>query len=295
MSKANKQKIDTIEVDMLIDHYVSVIDNRPKALFSRFLVKGYTYTTLDTVNESYFKSALKAKILLGMLITLLDDMADNPHYFNPSLLKILYKVGGPCQCGYQEVQSEKEKQIIELTQLLIKNIQNILHGLPNWQACQEIFLFDVWQIYLANRYSELMTAFPSIRNMTEAKIYGPFNMGMVAAGMIDLMALNKFNEKELGVCREIFLIGQRLGRIGNLIATFEREKKECDGTNEMALYLEKFPHTQHKYLSTLKKEHHKGIKKIKKKKALLRSFNTKRYSRGLEKLFKLHLSMMGTI
>lgn len=288
-------KQQTLTIDEIIDHYLSIINIRPRVLFSHFLVEGYKITALNTIDPQWAKRSLDAKIMLGMLITLLDDLADNPRYFNPELLRILYQIGGQYPQFKKRFFSAHELKIIKLTEFLIMNIKKTLFSLPNYNSLYKIFLFDIWQIYLSNRYSELMTAFPAVRNLTEAKLYGPYNMGMVAAGMIDLMASSSAMIDELGKCREIFLLGQRLGRIGNLIATYEREKNEKDLTNEIFIYNNATIHSHNNYREILKKEHDVGIENIFHQANSIKSFNTQLYSIGLEKLFSLHQSMTGTI
>ncbi len=285
-----------LSIEAVIDYYREILPLRPRALFSKFLAEGYRDTSLSNIATEHYSHTFRAKMLLGMLITLLDDLADNPHYFNPKLLRILYNVGSKIRDLSTDTLSEHESEIVALTDFLIADIKTSLANLPNWNILQNIFLFDIWQIYLSNRFSELMTASPWVRNITEAKFYGPYNMGMVAAGMIDLMATPSLVLSELGKCREIFLLGQRLGRIGNLIATFARENDENDHTNEIAIYLEgasqqSFVH----YRDTLKKEHDLGIKKIARQRKFITNFDTKIYSQGLIKLFELHRSMMGVI
>lgn len=282
-------------IDDIIDHYISIINIRPRVLFSHFLVEGYKITALSNIDPQCAGPCLDAKIMLGMLITLLDDLADNPRYFNPELLRILYQIGGQSPSFKSSVFSEHELEIIELTEFLIMNIKKILSSLPNYQSLYKIFLFDIWQIYLSNRYSELMTAIPAVRNLTEAKFYGPYNMGMVAAGMIDLMATSSLELNELGKCREIFLLGQRLGRIGNLIATYEREQNEDDLTSEISIYNEINFHHHSSYQEILKHEHELGLREISHHEHSIKNFNTSLYSVGLEKLFALHQSMIGTI
>ena len=80
-----------------------------------------------------------------------------------------------------------------------------------------------------------MGRYPFIRNLSESRSLGPYNMGMVAAGMIDVIGSHKFPLCELGSLREGLVMGQRLGRIANLLSTFHREISEDDKTNEILL------------------------------------------------------------
>lgn len=223
-------------VELLANKYERVLQNRDRRLFTEFLVRGYRQTTLESVPQELREQVVYAKVCLGMLITLYDDLADNPLYYNPKLLHHLYRLNlGELMLAPLGL-SAQEQKIFQLARDLFTELELSLRCFVNYVSLKEILVFDIKQIFLANQYAELTTAHPTIRNLTESKAQGPYNMGMVAAGMIDLMASNNFKSEELGAMREMFIKGQRLGRIGNLLFTFEREKKEGDVTNEILLH-----------------------------------------------------------
>ena len=63
---------------------------RKKELFLQFLPVGYTYVTLTCIDPELFFELLINKTKIGMLITLYDDLADNPKRKNSKLLKCFY-------------------------------------------------------------------------------------------------------------------------------------------------------------------------------------------------------------
>ena len=113
--------------------------------------------------------------------------------------------------------------------------------------------------------------------------------------MIDLMGIKNINYDELGRCREIFITGQRLAKIANTISTFTREEQEGDVTNEIMCLLSSNKNDFSFYKNKLEKEFLSGIKLIKKSKNRIKSFDSLKYAHGIEKLFDLHMSLIGKI
>ena len=68
-------------------------------------------------------------------------------------------------------------------------------------------------------------------NTTEHNLYTPHNMHIVVCFTFDIMASDDFDRSELGRLREIAWHTQCMGRIGNLVTTWERELREQDFTS----------------------------------------------------------------
>lgn len=71
------------KIEHAINYYLSLVNTRKKELFEYFLYKGYQCTALNTLEKKERYNAFNAKMYLGMLITLIDDLADNPKCLNP--------------------------------------------------------------------------------------------------------------------------------------------------------------------------------------------------------------------
>jgi hypothetical protein len=112
-------------------------------------------------------------------------------------------------------------------------------------------------------------------------------MGIVMAGMIDLMSISTFKINELGQSREIFLLGQRAGRISNVLTTLEREIYEKDITNEILSYNHK--NTQSS-ITDLELELADIINRLMNYKNI-KCFSTAKYSIGIKKLHDLHQNL----
>jgi hypothetical protein len=144
---------------------------------------------------------------------------------------------------------------------------------------------------MANAYSELLTKHPALINGSENRAYLHHNMGIVMAGMIDVMSLPYFHMAELGEARALFLLGQRAGRISNVLTTFDREQGENDLTSEL---LARRPDESLNFkCEALKGERKALLKEI--DNYNFRSFSAVEYRRGIQDLHQLHVNLKGVI
>lgn len=272
--------------------YRQVIPYRSDLLFTEFLPRGYTMTTLSCVPDEHFYRVLFIKCNLGMFITLLDDFADNPELRNKDLLDKLYRVPFDDEFIEPEKTTEMERKICELALSLRSKMKSSIQHLPSFLTFYDVFKFDFEQVMRANQYSELMTDNPEIINPIECSQFGPYNMGMVLAGMIDLMSCPELSDP-LGIPRQAFIIGQRHARLSNVMTTMEREKAEGDATNEI-IGLSRY------YGSSIGQQRERAEDEMSQIICELEEINTtqfdmRRYIRGLQNLHTLHKSLMGTI
>ena len=164
--------------------------------------------------------------------------------------------------------------------------------LKNYNKLCRIFYFDLKQFFLANQYCELLTDQPYLSNGLENRLYLHHNMGIVMAGMIDLMSLPDLNISELGQARALFLLGQRAGRISNVVTTYKREQQENDLTNELFAFngskdftfnfqlLEQEIRTLFQQMYTYKN---------------IKTFSAVQYRNGIKSLHRLHMNLKGVI
>ncbi len=284
------------ELEVLISAYRRGSSIRSDALFREFLPAGYRLTTLDSVRADRFSAVVLAKVHLGMLITLYDDFADHPRHLNPRLLSRLYGLNLGCDQPMPGCLTAAEKRTFELARYLFDQLDRLLARVsfpPHYTQLLPVLRFDLEQFYTANRHAELMTRVPGIRNLTEARQLGPHNMGMVAAGTIDLMATDNFDCAELGRCREVFLLGQRLGRISNLVLTFDRERAEGDATNEIEIASQAGGGSLASCRRALLQEFSEKLVQV--RAAKIGSFGVDSYAGGLLALHGLHRSFQGVI
>ena len=81
------------------------------------------------------------------------------------------------------------------------------------------------------RYALLVNQSPSVLNNIEHDLYQPHNMQIMFMSSVDLCASPAFDVNELGIAREIFWHAQRMGRIGNMLTTWQREVLDRDFTS----------------------------------------------------------------
>lgn len=280
-------------VSSIVSDYLSVSSSRPEILFRHFLPTGYRKTTLSSVPDEHLESAIVAKVHVGMLITLYDDLADHPGQRNPRLLGELYRLNVGVRRRAPAGLRGGERRIFELARHLFARLDDVLVELPGREWLLPALRFDIEQFYAANRHAELISALPAARNESESRVLAPHNMGMIAVGMIDLMTVAAPHRAELGLCREVLQMGQRVGRISNVVFTFERELAEGDVTNEIAIISEgrRVPIADAR--AALLKERDEELARIRRYR--LRDLCTDRYVDGLAQLHALHASLHGRI
>jgi len=81
---------------------------------------------------------------------------------------------------------------------------------------------------MSQEYSIMVNTDRSVVNIIENEIYGPHGTLVMAHGTVDLMCSPGFDIKELGLLREILMIGQKVAQICNMINTYIREIDEED-------------------------------------------------------------------
>lgn len=263
-----------------------LVPHRKMSLFNEFLPQGYELTTINTVSS--LSEVMKAKVLLGTIITLYDDLADRPDLLNRDLLSLMYQIPfGPIDHEPNRL-NRVDKDLYLLAKSLFFQLKEILINLPQYGRLKDLFEFDLKQFFLANQYAEIVTEVPAIFNTLENKLYMHHNMGIVMAGMIDLMSLGQLFIEELGKAREVFLLGQRAARISNIVTTYEREAIEKDRTNELDLSLPDNIILFNK--ERLEREQRQILKKMDQI-VKIRLFSIHYYLDGIKKLHHLHLIM----
>ncbi len=269
-------------------------------MFTIFLRKGYALTTLDSVDSGHFSRLQYCKLLLGMRITLHDDLADNPLLFNPKLLRELYSIPFRDTHRTPPFMGEQDQSIFEMAMFIHRELFTEILDFPNFCKLENLFEFDLEMTDLGTKYSAVITESPNFSNLRESVAFGHYNMGMMAAATLDMMASSSINLDSVGRYRDVFLLGQRMGRISNLIATFDREVAEGDETSEVLIHGRQkselaFP--AQKYLAALEEEFKCKLEEIQiiASNEPDSSFSINSYANGLVELHNLHLSLMGTI
>lgn len=270
----------------------NIAPHRNPTLFRKFLVQGYTATTLSSISKADFSEVLRAKICLGTMITLFDDFADRPTQKDPHLLNTLYQFNFS-RAHFQGNINLSNNRVTTFAKSLFTEMYNILSRQPNYSTFLELLNFDLSQFYSANQYSYLITSFPQINNLMENRLYSHHNMGMVLSGMIDLVSSNGIVLSELGLIRSVFLMGQRLGRIFNVLYTHRREILDCDQTGELSAFPKSLSVETARLL--LERECEILFRRIRKVENCITTFSVNSYVDGLLEVQKLYQQLEGII
>jgi hypothetical protein len=196
----------------------------------------FIYKLNGIINPFNFsnESTRNVKTLFIVFLVLIDDVAEKPEngFFSNNLLESFYKNSFPKTITLTRNENNYLKFSIDLWTYIQKRIKKYSY----YKKIEEIFYFDIKQIFNAIEYSHLVNKHTFLINEKEHWAYSPYTLqGMINCD-IDLM--NNFNLKleEMGVVREIFLSAQKLARITNCFATWEREIEEGDITNSLFVY-----------------------------------------------------------
>ena len=127
--------------------------------------------------------------------------------------------------------SPAQREYIELADRLWREVKSRTERYPRHKEFADLLDYDYRQLGNVMRYSHLINRCPEMLNEAEHDIYTPHNMHIMICSTIDLMASPAFERRELGRLRELIWHAQCMGRIGNLVTTWQREVHERDFTS----------------------------------------------------------------
>ncbi len=207
----------------LIKEYEQVGDRN--SFLWRWVRRGVEITTLSTVPEERWDHVCDTKALGVVFDVLVDDVADaeSDSHFLEKLIAITRDE--PVDITHL---SEKRKKYFLFTLKVWKLMWERFSSYPRYEEFKDVLKYDYRQLMNSMRYSLLIKDHPFIMNVAEHDAYLPHNMHMVASGTIDVMTSEEFDIEDMGRLRKILLYAQYMGRIGNLVTTWEREIWEKD-------------------------------------------------------------------
>jgi hypothetical protein len=204
----------------------------------RWVRRGVEITTMACVPKERFDHVCDTKVFGVVFDVLLDDVAD--YFGQTEFLESLIALTERSDYEAPAALSAKDRELFDYTRFVWGTIQDRIRGYPRYEEFREVFEFDFRQLLNSMRYSNLIKTRPWLMNLNEHDAYLPHNMHMVVSSTIDLMASPGFDRRELGLLRKAVLYAQYMGRIGNLVTTWEREIRERDfssGIFPLALHL----------------------------------------------------------
>ena len=195
----------------------------------KWCLEGVSLTSLPCVDAELRHANNVTKVLGVMLDVLLDDVADQSGQedYLERLLEIPYAVVPPTFTEFSQEQQAYAETACRVWDAIIARAQ----AYPRYAEFQTLLRFDYAQLLNTMRYSHMINRDPQLVNLAEHDLYLPHNMHMMVSGTLDLMCSRAFDRTELGRLREVLWHAQCMGRIGNLITTWERELAERDFTS----------------------------------------------------------------
>jgi hypothetical protein len=191
--------------------------------------QGVEVTTLPCVAAELRDEVCDTKVQGVMLDVLLDDVAARKGD-GELLEKLLSLPFGGRGGGFSEFPPQ-DRAYAEFTVDVWREIQARAAGFPRYAEFARLLRYDYIQLFNVMRYSHLVNDNLALLNLAEHDLYTPHNMHMMVSATLDLMCSPDFDAGEVGKVRDAVWNAQCMGRIGNLVTTWERELAEGDFTS----------------------------------------------------------------
>lgn len=266
-------------------------------------------TTLPCVDPEWHDHVCDTKTLGVLFDVLLDDVADRSG--DPAFLEeLLAPIDGQRTPDFSRF-SAQEQAYAEFASQVWHEIANRAQTYPRHAEFAAVLHFDYLQLANVMRYSHLLNGTPELLNLTEHDLYTPHNMHIMVCSTLDLMCSPGFDKCELGRLRELVWCAQCMGRIGNLVTTWQRELHEGDFTSgvyaravmcgDLSVAQLRHPdpavieaaianHGHETFFLRRWEEHRRTLLAREKE---IRSFDVAKYAGGFQRLICLHLGSRG--
>lgn len=194
----------------------------------RWCALGVRLTTLPCVDGAWREHACDTKVLSIMLNVLVDDVADrrDPGPLLPALLSVV-RGATPNVANLPR----HDQDHVRFTKRVMDEYWRRVEQYPCCSALRDLLEYDLDQLFNSIHYSALLNRQLGLLNVVEHDLYSPHNMMMMSFATLDLMCSPRFETHELGKLREAIWHAQWMGRIGNLLSTWEREIAAGDFTS----------------------------------------------------------------
>ncbi len=210
-----------------VDEYARVGDRDP--YLWKWCRCGVEITTLPCISPAMREELCDTKVLGVMLDVLMDDVADQ-HGDETLLEHLLCSPYGRPQSDLSQF-APQQRAYAQFTDAVWQEIQRRVRQYPRFGEYADLLRYDYLQLFNTMRYSHLLNGDLALLNLAEHDLYLPHNMHMMISATVDLMCSPEFDRTELGLLREAVWNAQYMGRIGNLVTTWERELREGDYTS----------------------------------------------------------------
>lgn len=211
----------------LIREYNRRIGHRPEYLW-RWLYAVFPRYRLSSVPDRFHGTVREQKLLLTIYYTLIDDLAD--YYEDRETFmeaRKLPRAGIEVYYGRPDVDDDYLAFTETVWETVEAGLRTAARSAEFWPA----FEFDCQQVLNAVHYGILVHEIPELATEFGTDAYNEHNMAQFSYADIDVMFSPAFDASELRPLREVVWRAQRLARISNWVATWEREIEEGDLTS----------------------------------------------------------------
>lgn len=195
----------------------------------RWCRHGVDLTTLPCALPELRAHVCDTKLLSIVLCVLLDDVADQ-HGDSRLLDALLETTPSAPEISWRNL-SVAERKHAEVTQSLWAEYWSRQESYPAHARFAPVLRYDLTQFFNTMRYSHLVNSQPYLLNMVEHDLYTSHNMMMISFATLDLMCSQSFPLAEVGMLRQAMWHAQCMGRVGNLLSTWQRELRDRDFTS----------------------------------------------------------------
>jgi hypothetical protein len=306
------QEIKAVEFAQPLDNWIRRYEKcgQRKRFLWQWCAKGVRLTTLPSVDPALREEVFHTKMLSILFGTLIDDIADQEQ--DREMLESAMAIEQVDLRRDSLVPWDERRRVyIETISDLWAEVWSRCKKYPRFSSLEHLLRFDNQQILNAMRYALLVNEQPSLVNIIEHDHYQPHNMQIMFMATVDLCASPMFDLSELGMARQVFWHAQRMGRIGNMITTWEREVLDRDFSSGVFAHAIHKGHIRptdltalpaHEIMSILEEagcqdhfiaewEKHRDIMQA--KISQIRSLDLEPYVTAFEHLIKLHLCSRG--
>ncbi|SDJ54287.1 terpene synthase family protein [Natronorubrum texcoconense] len=208
----------------IADAYDERIADRDRSLW-RWFYRATAEFGLSCVDADCVRRTRSAKTLATMFITVVDDVAER--YGDRETLAELLKVPFEHQDA-DPTRAGVAGEYVRFQRELWAQLRTLYDDGPRAEEFAELFRFDLRQAFQSVDYSALVAQHPGLASERELWTYDAHNMMVLCFADIDLAYSSSFDAAELAAVREVVTRAQRMARVGNWIATWERELAEGD-------------------------------------------------------------------
>ena len=241
--ESEQDEIQAIEFSPLLAERVaqySQLGTRGDYLW-KWCVYGLRAILFPSVSEELREHVTETKMLAVMYGVLLDDVADQ-WQDQPFLDRLMRATLGGASRDFRDLGVGREAYA-QFTCNVWDEFQQRVSGYPRYAEFRDLLDYDNRQIINTMWYSYLVNADVHLLNSEEHDVYSPHNMQMISFATIDVMCSPDFDHREIGNLRGAMWHAQSMGRIGNLVSTWERELQDGDfSSGVFAILAERYPH-----------------------------------------------------